>query len=310
MTLILADVGGTNVRFASASAGAEGLADIRRYRNDDYRSFDDALAAYRREAQIDRVEAMCFAVAGPVNGKVARLTNRNWTLDEDRLPEANDGARVHLLNDLSALGYALDRLRADDVQPVLDAPIPDFRQNQRLVVGVGTGFNVSPVLQYDGMVRCLRVEAGLSSMPSRVVSPMVELLGHKPGHMTCVEDALSGPGLTQLHADATGRKLEGRDILAAAARGDEDALETLETFAKMLGEMVLDLRLHYMPSGGIYLAGSVARGLLDSPVRDVFVSRLKVRPTKKSDIPPVPISMITQDEAALLGCLAYAEGNG
>lgn len=309
MTLILADVGGTNVRFASASAGSSELRDIKRYRNDGYATFDAALAAYRQDAGIDRVEAMCFAVAGPVVGKTARLTNRDWTLDEERLPEANDGARVHLLNDLSALGYALDKLGEDDLQLLMDAPIQPFRQGQRLVVGVGTGLNVSPVLQYDGLVRCLRAEAGLASMPTRVAAPMIDLLGHKPAHMICVEDALSGPGLTQLHADATGRRMDGRAILDAAARGDEDALETLEAFARMLGEFVLDLRLQYMPSGGLFLAGSVARGLLDSPVRDIFVERLKGRPTRKSQIPPVPISMITRDEAALLGCLAYAEGN-
>ncbi|MDW4496949.1 ROK family protein [Sulfitobacter sp. D35] len=309
MSLILADVGGTNVRFATAEAGSSDLRSIERFQNDDHDSFEAALAAYRDAAGVETVESMCFAVAGPVTGKVARLTNRNWTLDEDKLSESNDGARVHLLNDLGALGYALDKLGDDDLQLLLEAEVRPHRQGQRLVVGVGTGFNVSPVLQYEGMVRCLRAESGLSSMPSRVAAPMVDLLGHKPSHMICVEDALSGPGLTRLHADATGRKMDGKDILKAAASGDDEALETLETFARMLGEMVLDLRLQYMPAGGVFLAGSVARGLVDSPVRDVFVERLKGRPTRKSEIPPVPVSVITRDEAALLGCLAYAEDN-
>ena len=70
--------------------------------------------------------------------------------------------------------------------------------------------------------------------------------------------------------------------------------------------MVQDLRLLYMPAGGIFLAGSVLRGVLDSPGRPDFLQTVTGQPTGKSTMAQVPISLITRDEAALLGCLAYA----
>ncbi|WP_299503155.1 ROK family protein [uncultured Roseobacter sp.] len=307
MALILADVGGTNVRFACARGGAIDAALTRRFQNDDYASFDAALSSYLSEVKVTTVEALTIAVAGPGNGVTARLTNRNWRFDARELALSHGAHQVSLMNDLGALGYALDSLDEGGVRVVVEAESMPAAQMQRLVVGIGTGFNVSPVLTHNGGVTCLLAEAGLGSLPSRMRRPLEAFLGRPADWVRCVEDVISGPGLSRLHAEATGDALDARVVLEQAGAGEVKAMASREVFAKMLGEWVQDLRLLYMPTGGIFLAGSVVRALLDSPARETFVQTVSAQPTVKSTLPPVAISVITQDEAALLGCLAYAK---
>ncbi|MDW3181911.1 glucokinase [Roseobacter sp.] len=311
MALILADVGGTNVRFACAREGAIQSELTRRYQNDDYANFDAALQAYLAQIELETASALSVAVAGPVTDQKARLTNRGWEFQTEALARAHGLQRIYLLNDLSALGYALDSLDADGLAPVLETEAPLNGGDQRLVVGVGTGFNVSPVLSIAGTAVCLRAEAGLGSLPSRVSRLLEAYLKGPASWVRCAEDAVRGPGLAELHAAATGKpKIDARDVIAAANGGDAEAVASVKVYARMLGELVLDLRLLYMPQGGIFMAGSVVRGLLDSPAREIFIETLRASPSAKSTLAPVPVSLITQDEAALLGCLAFARSLG
>jgi glucokinase len=307
MALILADVGGTNVRFACVATGKTTPEHVRRFQNDDYARFEDALDAYLAAYSIEAATALSIAVAGPVAGETARLTNRDWHFDTRSICHDFGLERTYLLNDLSALGYALDVLDEEGLREILPADGAPSPGSQRLVIGVGTGVNVSPVLTVGGRSVCLRAEAGLVSLPLRVARVMEAYLGGPAPWVRCSEDAVRGPGLSELHAAKTGAaRSDARDIMAAAGTGDPQALASIEVFAEMLGELVHDLRLLYMPAGGIYLAGSVMRGVVDSPARGKLLATLQKQPTVKSTLPPVPISLITQDEAALLGCLSYA----
>lgn len=308
MALILADVGGTNVRFACARGGVIDPALTRRYENENYASFNAVLKAYLAHAEVRTVEALTIAVAGPGDGVTAQLTNRNWQFDTVVLQKDHKAHRVDLLNDLSALGYALDSLYEDGLRTVLAPDVPAPHQMQRLVVGIGTGFNVSPVLTHPGGVTCLLAEAGLGSLPSRLRRPLEAFLDKPADWVRCTEDVISGPGLSRLHAEATGGPaISAREVIERADQGDQAAAACRDIFARMLGEWIQDLRLLYMPTGGIFLAGSVVRALLDSPARNLFVDAVTAQPTVKSTLLPVAISLITQDEAALLGCLAYAK---
>lgn len=308
MAQILADVGGTNVRFACARRGTIDASLTRRFQSDGYASFDAALIAYLADVKVAKIEALTVAVAGPGDGVTARLTNRDWQFDARRLASDHGLQGVNLMNDLAALGYALDSLDEGGLRPVVQAETGSAAQMQRLVIGIGTGFNVSPVLSHAAGVSCLLAEAGLVSLPSRMKDPLEKFLGRSADWVRCVEDVLSGPGLSRLHSEATGcAAVDARVVLEEACSGDVNAIASSAIFARMLGEYVQDLRLLYMPSGGIFLAGSVVRALLDSPARAIFIETVSAQPTVKSTLPTVAISVITQDEAALLGCLAYAK---
>jgi glucokinase len=302
MTWILADVGGTNSRFAT-SDDLQSIAQVTRVRNDVHSCFEGALDAFRTSAGVSRVSGLCVAVAGPVNGQTARLTNRDWSFDAEALSARFDGAPVQLINDLGALGYALPHIEASGVEALNEAQMPERSIEQCLVIGVGTGMNVAPVLRRDGAVACAQAEAGMTGPSARVAEIVRDYLGAHPEWLTSIEELVSGRGLGRLHSCVAGQPFTGDEVTEAAQSGDEAALRSLTVFADITGAMVQDLRLFYMPSHGIYLAGSVMRALASGPCRDRLVSACTA---PHSTLPQVPLSVITQDEAALLGCMAYA----
>ena len=75
---LVADVGGTNARFAVASdEGSISL--VTRYSVDQYPSIEQALSAFLDEVAAhgygDTPDAACFALSGPIEGDEVRFTN-------------------------------------------------------------------------------------------------------------------------------------------------------------------------------------------------------------------------------------------
>src|SRR5262249_59344584 len=85
-----------------------------RFPSDDDPGLEAMAGAFLAKANLP-VEHGCFAVAGPVAGGRARLTNLPWVLDEEGLRDALHLRSVRLLNDLEATAHAVPLLRADDL---------------------------------------------------------------------------------------------------------------------------------------------------------------------------------------------------
>ena len=79
---LLADIGGTNARFALEMADGRFEA-VSVYANNDYRTVGDVLRVYLSQPQAialgaKQVRHAAFAVAYPVDGDVVQLTNAEW----------------------------------------------------------------------------------------------------------------------------------------------------------------------------------------------------------------------------------------
>ena len=78
-SVLVGDIGGTNVRFGRARLGFAGhpeVEDIAVLPGDSFGSFDDALRVYLGQLGNNRPHQALFAFAGPVRDGVVRLTNR------------------------------------------------------------------------------------------------------------------------------------------------------------------------------------------------------------------------------------------
>lgn len=304
MAVLLADVGGTNARLAIARDGAIDTATLTRFRGDDYARFDDVVADFLTAQGRPPLKAVCVAVAGPVSAGRASLTNRDWDFSEDQLSKITGADHCRLINDLTALGYAVPALTQDGVAVLYPAPAERPRNGQALVVGAGTGFNVCPVhLRTGAAPVCLESEYGHASLPNSVMSRLSAALGPaKAAEFPSVEECFAGRGLSQLHAllhDIA--PIAAENIAAAAAEGDTKAAHSYRLFADLFGELLRDLAMQYMPREGIYLAGSVARSLAQhiSPLRTAFLSRDILHHIPEN----TPLMLIRDDMAALQGCL-------
>lgn len=295
---LIADIGGTNARLAMSESGRISAGSSRSYVNGEWESLYAVISDYITHAAPDNIEEVVVALAGPVHGDHAELTNHKWSVDTAELSKVTGAGQSRLLNDLTALGYAAPKLGQDQLELVRQGTISVGAVRQSLIVGMGTGFNVSPILQNQQHVICAAVEAGHISMPQNVALQIKENNLDARAFPT-IESLFSGRGLTTfIHQFPQFSDLTGR--VAIELYDDHEVKEAIDLYAALLGRLLQALSLAYMPSDGIYLAGSVARSLLgvaSTPCMAALqegASRLLPTDT--------PIWIISDDLAALTGC--------
>ena len=304
MAMLLGDVGGTNARLAIARNGVIDENTVTKYRGDDFASFDDVVRRFQHEQGQPRITSVCIAVAGPVSGGKAELTNRDWDFDEHRLARLTDADHVRLINDLTALGFATPSLSGDGVALLRDAPADRARNGQALVVGLGTGFNVCAVRALPGgAITAMEAEEGHTHLPANIYLRLMDLLGAEAARVfDSTEETFAGRGLSRFHAARTGTApVRSEDIARAAEAGDAEAVETYDQFTEMVGLLCRELTLHYMPLEGLFLAGSVGRSIADR--MDRFQAGFLAEEFMRHIPENTPIFLIRDDMAALQGCL-------
>lgn len=268
---ILADVGGTNARFAVR--GGDGKpTDIRRFAVRDFPRFPDALVEY---ADGRPVVSVAVAAAGPVVDGAVRLTNAGWLISEPEILGVCPDAKVHVLNDLEAVALALPMLSGSDVA-TLHAGEPVTR-SPMLALNVGTGFGAAVAVPAGNCWTALPTEAGhMSLIPTEADRFLFSA-------QTTIEGVLSGPSLARLR--------ENTQDPAALRAG----------FSRILGRVAGDLVLATGAWGGLFLCGGVLSEMAETVDRGVFLDALHDRRGVAARIHSVPVHQIRADEPALLG---------
>ena len=306
---IVGDIGGSNTRLALAQGDRVLPDSLRRFRNADYPRFDlvlrTYLAAMRESGALSAAPAACvIAVAGPVAEGRAALTNLDWTLDTELLTEFTGAAQAVLLNDLQAMGYALDHLSPSDLLTLRESA---RQTGPSLVIGVGTGFNAAAVLRDRGRIVVPASESGHISLPLQLAPDLAAHLACGRS-FTSVEDALSGRGLERLYAwfDPNANR-DAAAISRAVARGETGPVEAAgRQFAALLGAVTGDLALVHLPHAGIVLCGSVARALGPQLRRLGFWEAFHDKGRFSEQMQGYGLSVLLDDFAALKGCAARA----
>ena len=113
-SIIVADVGGTNGRFAVASFvdGGVELGREQTFSNVGLSGFDELLGRYLEELGEDVPTGACFATAGPNDGRRGMLTNLGWDLDADALESRFGLDDILFVNDFRALARFTPELPA------------------------------------------------------------------------------------------------------------------------------------------------------------------------------------------------------
>src|SRR5262249_15395744 len=114
--VLLADIGGTNSRFALA--GSDGRPTrMLIIENDTVPNLEGAITRYLDETGA-RPSAAVLAVAAPLESEVVALTNRAWRFRPSELARRFGFAKLRLGNDFEAVRWALTRLTSGDAHPV------------------------------------------------------------------------------------------------------------------------------------------------------------------------------------------------
>ena len=294
MDAIVADVGGTNTRMAYVSGGQVLPGTVQRFLNDDFADFESIATTFANGHAAPA--KMAVAIAGPSTEETGKLTNRDWTIHRASLSNLLGVARVQILNDLAALGHAIPDLPDRFMEP-LTPDLPRRRDEQALVVGLGTGFNVSPLKSPN----VFSVEFGQTSLPVSVHKCLADFSCGTSAFPTA-EHLFCGAGLSRLHV-ALGNAYATAPEIAAA--GSDDMHRTLSAMAVALGEMVRQLAYTYWPLGGIYFNGSLATTMLAEDWRGQVLDPLRNDTAFSHIVSDIPAYLLTDDSAALYGCARY-----
>lgn len=307
MRALLADIGGTNARFALLGPAGPGAPVV--LPTAGFATPEDAVAeALSRLAPHVAVDVAVLAVAGPVTGDTASLTNAPWVFSAAALAARFGFARVRLVNDFLAQAHALPHLAPADLLPIgggraaLGAPM--------LVLGPGTGLGVAGFLPAQGLaIPTEGGHAGLAPTDPRE-DAVVAALRARCGRAGA-EEALSGRGLGHLHAVIAGLRgadLPPRDAAAilAAAPGCPVAAETVETFLGLLACFAGDLALAWGARGGVFLAGGILPRLADRLDRAAFRARFEAKAPMERWMAEVPLALVLHPAPAFLGLAALA----
>ena len=148
---LLADVGGTNARFAIETSPRQFDA-VAVLPCSGYPSLGAAAAAYLNSGAVSPhaadIRHAAIAIANPVDGDAISMTNHTWSFSTAALREELDLSTLLVVNDFTALAMALPHLRPSQrirVGGGLELPGRTIG-----LVGPGTGLGVSGIVPVDG----------------------------------------------------------------------------------------------------------------------------------------------------------------
>jgi glucokinase len=313
--VLLADIGGTNARFALLASGVMGT--IVHMAVSDYGTFREALDKYLGnlpEASAPR--AAILAVSGAVqNGRIA-LTNNPWVIDATELRAVYGLSTVRLINDFEAVAWSLPVLSGDGLlqvgggRPVEGAPLA--------ALGPGTGLGMAVSILHATGHLVLSSEGGHSTMAgsSSREDAVIAYLRQRFGHVSA-ERVLSGHGLENLHealAALDNAMLPRRSAAEITQAGIEGTCSTsraaIDMFCAMLGTVAGNLALTLGAKGGIFVAGGIVRHMPEYFVSSPFRARFEQKGRFRKYLEAIPVFLILDEDAAFVGLRALAEVEG
>lgn len=308
-TDLLADVGGTNARFALAHGADYGP--VHRYAVADFPDFVSAIRRFLRDsAPAEPPRRAVLAFAGPVSDGRARLTNSGWDISADALKGELGLDAVILLNDFEALGWALPELQASDLLAIGGGKAR--AGGPMAVFGPGTGLGVAACIPSGQQGAVIATEGGhvtLAAADGREAA-IIDHLRDRHGHVSA-ERLLSGTGLETLYrAVCAVDGFNGPDRAAAgitehALIGDCPAsIATLGTFCALLGGFAGNLALTLGASGGVFVAGGIVPRFADFLAASEFRERFEAKGRLRSWLRALPVFVVTRPDPAFPGLIA------
>lgn len=272
----------------------------------------------------DKATAACFGVPGPVRDGRLRLTNLPWTLDSRELAHNLGIDHVFLINDLEANGYGVAELAADQIHTLSEGDASQV--GNRALISAGTGLGEA-MLIWNGRVHVpLPSEGGHTDFAPRT-DDEIELLRHlrqKYNGRISFERVVSGQGLTAIYEflrDVKGieepvwlaQKMAAADdrnsVIADMGLAAKSQLceKALDMFVSAYGAEAGNLALKLLSVGGVYLGGGIAPRIIEKLKDGTFMKAFTDKGRLSQLLINMPVRVILESRAALLGAAACAE---
>ncbi|HEV2594467.1 MAG TPA: glucokinase [Sphingomicrobium sp.] len=313
-TIAVADVGGTHARFALAQIEDKrvlSLGDPVKLKTADHGSFQLAWEEFGRRENVDLPSELALSFAGPVGGKVLKLTNNPWVIRPALMKERLGVDRFTIVNDFGAVGYAVATLSNDHFRHVCGPEVPFPTEGVISIVGPGTGLGVAAVLRKTDHYDIIETEGGhVDFAPLDTLEDQILIELRRNFRRVSVERIASGRGLSNLY-EALGA-IEGKavtfrddkELWAAALEGkDSLANAALDRFCLTLGSVAGDMALA-QGAVAVVIAGGIGLRVADYLPRSGFRDRFIAKGRFERRMDDMPVKLITYPEPGLFGAAA------
>lgn len=310
MYSLVADIGGTNSRFALSRQGEIELQEPRKYPNASFDSLAAVIEHYLKDVGIEPLDA-CLAVAGPAHKDDVALTNIDWTFSVSDYKRHFNLRRLLLTNDFTALAMSVpfqkpgSTKKLGNGEPVSGMPIS--------VLGPGTGLGVSGLLNCGNQWVSLQGEGGnVDFCPANEEEVELLRLAWKDLSHVRAENFISGSGMSYLHdlrLELHGKPREGlkAEDIAWQAGTTECGIcrDTINVFCGMLGSFAGNQALTLGALGGVYIGGGVAPQLEELFDKSPFRERFEAKGRFRDYVRPIPTYLLlSHSRNAMLGASA------
>jgi glucokinase len=312
---LLADIGGTNARFALETAPGK-IDAIEVLACAAYPTLAAALVAYLASPTVAQaggtgIRNGAIAIANPVIGDMVRMTNHHWEFSIEALRREVNFDTLVVVNDFTALARSLPQLSATQKHQVGGGT--SIAGTPLGLIGAGTGLGVSGLIpDKDGGWTALLSEGGhVTFAPANPAEVAILQFAWKEFEHVSAERLLSGVGIELIYralADRDGvadDKLGAAEISRRALAGECKLCdEVVETFCCMLGTIAGNIAITLGAQGGIYIGGGIVPRLGERFDRSGFRSRFEQKGRFAKYLSEVPTWVITAEYPAFVGVSA------
>ena len=294
--VLLIDIGGTNIRTATAEIGSNEINNASKQNLDCLDSFDQIIQNLLSKHQ--NIKHIVFSVAGPKLHQSITMTNRNFEINEKTILKKFSLDSCHILNDWESIGHGLSLF---DTKAMSFINKCDGFNQTSLVLGPGTGLGAAQVIK-DNIV--LPTEIGNSSLTLPKLFEDFEPIAIE--NFNIIESIISGGGLKQIYKIFSNEEKSSEEIVSSFSN-DEFSQKTINFFLNSFSQILSELALAYMPGNGVFIAGGLMRSMHQFIDNSIFMKNfLMNRKSMHAKIlSQMPIAIINQEMTCLHGSLNF-----
>ena len=320
MKLLIADIGGTNARFAYQGQNNDKLSNFAYLKCSDFENIYDSIEYYQQKNNLD-IKNMSIAVASSTKEDDIKFTNNHWEFKQseffkyfrlNKLIFINDFvaqclsltsfykeiSENKILNNKLLKNYHLKTIRTGT--PIENAPL--------LVIGPGTGLGVCTLLSINNYPLAIEGEGGHSSFApnSDIEIELLQFLRKKYDHVSN-ERVVSGSGIEEIYEFICFKHKESFENLKApiigenAIKGEPKAYETIKLFFSIFGTIISSVILINGAQSGVVIAGGITPKLQSLLDESDFESNFLNKGRRYEYVKTVPIWLTENNNNGLIG---------
>ena len=330
MTDIVADIGGTNARFALARQGQ--ISAPVQLLCADFPGIEQGLETVFTQLTPEHPPTrLSLAVAGTVADDEVMISNNHWRFSKyqlksrfglDALTVINDftaqalgvtcylkGDRLFTMDEATMNKATMDEATMDGNSPHIqllregtadtDAPIA--------VLGPGTGLGFSALIPAQGYMVPLETEGGqvgLAAQTQEEESLLAAIRSGQRHDRLVAEDILSGRGLVTLYNHLGDNKLDTEQaamLQILAENGEVQANKAIIHFLNFLGNYIASAILHLGAKQAVYICGGITPRLQKFLPQSAFFDRITHHDRFSDFIADVPVYLVQDNASGLRG---------